>query len=123
MFTRVFATLMAGVFLMAAAPAPNDPYTYMEEIEGAKAMAFARAENARSLPQLQNDPRYPGLYEEALKIATATDRIPGVYFAGDGSLRDYWQDQTHVRGIWRTTTLESYRTGTPQFRTILDLDA
>ncbi|MET0271465.1 MAG: S9 family peptidase, partial [Phenylobacterium sp.] len=118
---RVFATLMAGVFLMAAAPAP-DPYTYMEEIEGAKAMDFARAENARSLPQLQNDPRYPALYADALKIATATDRIANVYFAGDGALRDYWQDSTHVRGIWRTTDLASYRTGQPAFRTLIDLD-
>ena len=59
---------------MAAAPAPSDdPYAYMEEIEGAKALDFARAENARSLPQLQNDPRYKGLYDDALKIATATD--------------------------------------------------
>jgi prolyl oligopeptidase len=107
---------------MAAAP-NDDPYTYMEEIEGAKAMAFARAENARSLPQLQNDPRYAGLYADALKIATATDRIANVSFAGDGALRDYWQDATHVRGLWRTTDLASYRTATPQFRTLIDLDA
>ncbi|WP_240609562.1 prolyl oligopeptidase family serine peptidase [Phenylobacterium deserti] len=109
---------------MAAAPAPtNDPYAYMEEIEGARAMQFANDENARSLPQLQNDPRYAGLYADALKIATATDRIPGVYFAGDGSLRDFWQDAQHVRGLWRTTSLESYRAGKPQFRTLIDVDA
>lgn len=106
---------------MGAAP-DDDPYGWMEEIEGARALEWARAENARSLPQLQNDARYPGIYADALEIVTAEDRIPGVYFAGDGSLRDYWQDQEHVRGIWRTTTLQSYRTGAPEFRTILDLD-
>ncbi|MEO8115731.1 MAG: prolyl oligopeptidase family serine peptidase, partial [Phenylobacterium sp.] len=119
---RLIAILLAGAFLMAAAPAP-DPYAYMEEIEGTQALAFARAENARSLPQLQNDPRYPGLYADALKIATATDRIPGVQFAGDGSLRDFWQDQTHVRGVWRATSLDSYRTGASAHRTLIDLDA
>src|SRR5438128_8052327 len=99
----VAATLVAGVFLMGAAAAPpRDPYAYMEEAEGTKALAFARAENARSLPQLQNDPRYAGLYADAQKIATAKDRIPAVAFAGDGSLRDYWQDAEHVRGLWRT---------------------
>ncbi|RAK52320.1 S9 family peptidase [Phenylobacterium deserti] len=124
MRAAVLATLVSGVFLMAAAPAPtNDPYAYMEEIEGARAMQFANDENARSLPQLQNDPRYAGLYADALKIATATDRIPGVYFAGDGSLRDFWQDAQHVRGLWRTTSLESYRAGKPQFRTLIDVDA
>ena len=103
MKARVIATLLAGVFPDGAAAAPtDDPYAYMEEIEGAKALAFAKAENARSLPQLQNDPRYAGLYADALKIATAKDRIPGVGFAGDGTLRDFWQDAEHVRGVWRT---------------------
>jgi prolyl oligopeptidase len=108
---------------MGAAPADNDPYAWMEEIEGARPLEWARAENARSLPQLQNDPRYKGLYEDALRIATASDRIPGVRFAGDGALRDYWQDREHVRGIWRTTSVASYRTGKPEWRTLLDLDA
>jgi prolyl oligopeptidase len=101
----------------------DDPYVWMEEIEGAKALEWAKAENARSLPQLQKDPRFKGIYDEAVKILTASDRIPAVSFAGDGTLRDFWQDAEHVRGIWRTTTVESYRTGTPQWRTIVDLDA
>jgi len=109
---------------MAASPTTtSDPYVYMEQAEGAKALDFARAENARSLPQLQNDPRYAGLYADALKIVTAKDRIPGVQIAGDGTLRDFWQDAEHVRGVWRSTTLASYRTETPQWRTMLDLDA
>lgn len=123
MKSRLLATLFAGVFLMGAAPADNDPYAWMEEIEGARPLEWAKAENARSLPQLQNDSRYAGLYADALEIATAKDRIPGVYFAGDGALRDYWQDAEHVRGIWRTASVESYRAGTPEWRTILDLDA
>lgn len=120
---RVLGAALAAVFLMGAAAPDDDPYTWMEEIEGARALEWAKAENARSLPQLQNDPRYAGLYAEALKIATAKDRIPGVYFAGDGSLRDYWQDADHVRGVWRTASLESYRGGNPEWRTILDIDA
>lgn len=120
---RVFGAALAAVFLMGAAAPDDDPYTWMEEIEGARALDWAKAENARSLPQLQNDPRYAGLYADALKIATAKDRIPGVWFAGDGSLRDYWQDAEHVRGVWRTASLDSYRTGEPQWRTILDLDS
>jgi prolyl oligopeptidase len=117
------APLSAEPGLQVAVAGENDPYVWMEEIEGAKALQWARAENARSLPQLQNDSRYKSIYADAAKIITAKDRIPAVSFAGDGTLRDFWQDAEHVRGIWRTTTVESYRTGTPQFRTILDLDA
>jgi prolyl oligopeptidase len=119
-----FAGLLAGVFLMGAAPAPDaDPYAWMEEIEGARPLDWARAENARSLPQLQNDPRYAGLHAEALKIATATDRIPDVSFLGEGRLSDFWQDAEHVRGLWRSTSIASYRASAPEWRTILDLDA
>lgn len=123
MDVRVIATLLAGVFLMGAAPNTDDPYTYMEEAEGVKALAFANAENARSLPQLQNDPRYAGFYADAQKIVTARDRIANVAFAGDGSLRDFWQDAEHVRGLWRTTSVASYRTPAPEWKTLLDIDA
>jgi prolyl oligopeptidase len=124
MKARLIATVLAGVFLMGAAAPDNDPYAYMEEIEGARALDFARAENARSLPQLEHDARYAGLYADALKIATAKDRIPAVGFAGDGaSFRDYWQDAEHVRGVWRTASIESYRAGTPEWKTLIDLDA
>lgn len=109
---------------MGASPAPSaDPYAYLDEIEGVQAIAFARAENARSLPRLQSDPRYAAIHAEALKIVTAKDRIPAVTFAGDGALRDFWQDQDHVQGLWRSTSLESYRTEAPEWRTLLDVDA
>ncbi len=108
---------------MGAAAPDDDPYAWMEEIEGARPLEWAKAENARSLPQLQNDPRYAGLYADALEIATAKDRIPNVGFGGDGSLRDYWQDAQQVRGVWRSASLDSYRAGAPEWRTILDLDA
>ena len=80
---RVLAAVLSGAVLIAApltgvpyAAQDADPYVWMEEIEGARALDWAKAENARSLPQLQNDPRYAGLYADALKIVTAKDRIP-----------------------------------------------
>jgi prolyl oligopeptidase len=104
--------------------AQADPFQWLEDVEGEKALGWARAQNARSLPVLQGDPRYQGLFDEALKIVTAQDRIPVAGFAGlgDRQLRNYWQDKAHVRGIWRRTTIESYRTATPEWETILDLD-
>ncbi len=60
-----------SVLPAAALPDPAAPYAYMEEIEGARAMEFARSENARSLPRLQNDPRYRPLFDEALKAWAA----------------------------------------------------
>jgi prolyl oligopeptidase len=117
--------LIAAAWLCGAAIAAerSDPYIWMEEIQGERALAWARAEDERSLKILQADPQFAGLQADALAIVNAKDRIPGVGFAGDDELRNFWQDAEHVRGIWRRTTLDSYRTETPVWELLLDVDA
>jgi len=44
MLLRAVATVLAGAFLMGAAAPDHDPYTWMEEIEGARALDWAKAE-------------------------------------------------------------------------------
>jgi prolyl oligopeptidase len=100
----------------------DDPYLWLEDVEADKALAWVRGENARSLARLETDPRYRRLYDTALKIITAEDRIPYPMFLGDG-ISNFWQDSTHVRGLSRRTTLASYRTAEPEWETIYDLDA
>jgi prolyl oligopeptidase len=85
-------------------------------------MAWVRAENAKTIAVLEKDPRFPGLYQDALAISQAKDRIPAPAFL-DGAIFNFWRDAAHVRGIWRRTTLDSYRTDNPQWTTVLDLDA
>src|SRR6185295_5037675 len=94
-----------------AAPA-DDPFTWLEEIRGERALAWARAENARTLGELQADPRYQANYDRALQILQARDRIPAVTMR-PGGLYNFWQDAAHVRGIVRRTTMASYRTDSP----------
>ena len=105
----------------AEAPA-DDPYLWLEEIESERALAWARAENARTLSELQADPRYRGFHERALAILQARDRIPFVAMRPSG-LYNFWQDEAHVRGILRRTSLASYRGDDPQWETVLDVDA
>ncbi|WP_396594794.1 prolyl oligopeptidase family protein [Brevundimonas sp. R86498] len=101
----------------------TDPYLWLEEVEGERAMAWVREHNARSLGVLQGDPRYEGLHEQALALVQARDRIPAPGFTHDGHIDNFWQDANHVRGIWRRTTVDSYRTDAPEWETILDIDA
>jgi prolyl oligopeptidase len=101
----------------------TDPYLWLEEVEGERAMAWVNEHNTRSLGVLQGDPRYEGLHEQALALVQARDRIPSPGFTHDGHIDNFWQDAAHVRGIWRRTTIDSYRTDTPEWETILDLDA
>jgi len=101
----------------------TDPYIWLEEVEGERAMEWVRAHNEHSLGVLQGDPRYAALHEQALAIVQARDRIPAPSFNRDGTIDNFWQDAEHVRGVWRRTTLDSYRTATPVWETVLDIDA
>jgi prolyl oligopeptidase len=118
--TRVIATLLS-LALLAAAPA-GDPFLWLEDVHGAQAMAWVKTQNARTLAVLKNDPNFAGLYADALKIAEAKDRIPSPEFLA-GSIYNFWQDGEHVRGIWRRTTPAGFANASPDWTTVLDLDA
>jgi len=141
--SAALAALLASTTLSSAAMAQNpvpaampaeapggfatsdatDPYLWLEEIDGERAMAWVNEHNERSLGILRGDPRYEGLHQQALEIVQSRDRIPAPGFNHDGTIDNFWQDATHVRGIWRTTTLNSYRDAEPRWETILDFDA
>src|SRR5690606_22383191 len=36
---------------------------------------------------------------------------------------NFWQDSSHQRGIWRRTPLSEYQKSSPQWETLLDIDA
>ena len=100
-----------------------DPYRWLEDVHGDRAMTWVKSENAKTVAVLEKDPRYQGIYSQALTMAQASDRIPYVNFLG-GALYNFWQDSAHVRGIWRKTTLASYRRDkNPAWTVVLDLDS
>ena len=106
----------------AASPASDDPYIWLEDIEGDRAMQWVKAHNTTSLGTLRSDPRYEKLHGDALRIVEATDRIATPDIRGR-TIYNFWQDPTHVRGILRRTTPASYRSANPEWETVLDVDA
>jgi prolyl oligopeptidase len=103
-------------------PNDTDPYLWLEDKDGARALAWVRQQNARTLPVLQGDPHYKTLYTQALKINGSEARIPYPDYMR-GAVYNFWQDAVHLRGILRRSTLQSYRTASPAWSTVLDLDA
>jgi prolyl oligopeptidase len=106
----------------AGAPKAPDPFLWLEDVHGARAMDWVKAQNARTLGVLEGDPRFAGLQAEALKIDEAPDRIPFPGFLG-GQIYNFWQDGEHVRGVWRRTSVADYAKDQPAWTTVLDLDA
>jgi prolyl oligopeptidase len=99
-----------------------DPHLALEVVESSDSLAWVKTQNDKTLPILSGDRRFSGLQAEALTILSAKDRIAQPNFIGQ-DVFNFWQDDTHVRGIWRKTTLASYKTATPAWETVLDLDA
>lgn len=104
-------------------PGPEqDPFIFLEEARSPEALDWVAKENARTLAAFEADPRYQQLKDEALAIFDSNDRIPFVSFRPDG-LYNFWQDKTNPKGVMRRTSLESYRTASPEWEVILDVDA
>jgi prolyl oligopeptidase len=123
------AALAMAAAVAAAAPSlpstdPNapDPFAWLEDIHGARATAWVEKQNARTAARLESDRRYETFRREALAIFTAKDRIPDPQFLGSG-IANFWQDATHVKGLWRRTTLAAFRAPDPTWETLIDLDA
>ncbi|WP_425230098.1 prolyl oligopeptidase family serine peptidase [Sphingomonas sp.] len=105
-----------------AAMTTTDPYRWLEDKDGARALAWVEAENARTLPRLQDDRRYATFYAEALTIASARDRIPAPDLTG-GRVLNFWRDAEHPHGVWRWTTEADYANPEPHWATLIDVDA
>lgn len=107
----------------AAVPAPaDDPFLWLEDWTGPRAMQWVETENKATVATLQGDPRYAGYYRQALAIASAKDRIAMPMLIRD-RIYNFWRDTEHPQGIWRYCSEADYGTDTPRWTTVLDLDA
>ena len=123
-------SLLAGAAILALSPlvvadppavGEADPYRWLEDVRGEKALAWVEQENARSLAVLKADPRFATFHREALDLVHATDRIPAPTLVGS-DVYNFWQDAKNVRGLWRRTSQASYATAEPAWETVVDLD-
>ena len=102
-----------------AAP-DDDPYLWLEEIEGERALAFVEQQNARTLRKFGDD----GFARDRDALADILDRPDNIPFIGrrGGLVYNLWKDANNPRGLWRRTTLAEFRKASPAWEIILDLD-
>ena len=101
----------------------EDPYLWLEDVEGERALTWVREQNERSLATLEADPRFDQLQADSIALANSRDRLPtgGIQ---DGYYYNFWQDETHVRGIYRRApVVEFARNASPNWEIVLDIDA
>ncbi|MEU6646794.1 prolyl oligopeptidase family serine peptidase [Saccharomonospora sp. NPDC046836] len=106
----------------AFSPADEDPYLWLEDVTGERALDWVHAHNAETAANLTGGHRFEQLRAELREVLDADDRIPYVRRRGE-YLYNFWRDSAHPRGVWRRTTLESYRSAAPDWQVLIDVDA
>jgi prolyl oligopeptidase len=99
----------------------DDPRLWLEGIDNPRATAFADGETQRTLTAF-GDLAFENDSDALATIFDREDRLPLVNRRG-GLLYNLWQDRAYPRGLWRRTTLDSYRAERPDWEILLDLDA
>ena len=105
-----------------AEPAAEDPYEWLEEVLGDKALEWVKARNAIVQNRMEGEPSFEKLRSDLLEILDSNARIPFVSKRGE-YYYNFWRDKTNERGLWRRTTLDEYRKAEPKWEVVLDLDA
>lgn len=114
--------LLAGLAIFSVSWAEEDPYLWLEEVDGEKALEWVRAENESTAKRLQSGPLFEQLYQQAKTILNASSRLPSVY-QEEAWLYNFWRDEKNPRGIFRRTSLAEFATDEPEWEIVIDIDA
>ncbi|MBR0852578.1 S9 family peptidase [Bradyrhizobium diazoefficiens] len=98
----------------------EDPWLWLEDIEGARALAFVEGQNRLTLDTF-GGPAFERDRDLLAAIYDRPDNIPYVS-RSDGLLYNLWKDSDHKRGLWRRTTMAEFRKTDPSWETLLDID-
>jgi prolyl oligopeptidase len=99
----------------------DDPYLWLEEVDGERALAWVEGENAATLARF-GGARFAADRDTLVAIFDRPDNIPVIARRGS-RVFNFWKDAAQPRGLWRTTTLDNYRGERPEWDILLDLDA
>ncbi|MGZ4662514.1 MAG: prolyl oligopeptidase family serine peptidase, partial [Arthrobacter sp.] len=100
----------------------QDPYLWLEDIDSEPALAWVDERNRESEAIIEAQPQYAALKDRLKAILDSRERIPYVSEHGDWYY-NFWRDQENPKGLWRRTSWDSYRSGSPEWDVLLDVDA
>ncbi len=119
---------LATALAFASSPAlgqetdADDPYIWLEEIQGEKALEQVREWNADTEAVLTSTPEYPVARAWAKQILDDDRQIAMPDAIQGDMVTNLWRDADNPRGLWRIASLDSYITGAPEWRTLIDVD-
>src|SRR5262249_40169130 len=115
-------SLLTVIVAPQIARATDDPYLWLESVDGKRSMEWIQAHNKVSLHALAETQSFAALNTRFRGILDSKAKIPQITKHGD-LYYNFWRDAAHERGIWRRTTLDEYRKAEPRWETVLDVDS
>ena len=100
----------------------EDPNLWLEDVSSDKSLAWVRERNKASQGELEALPGFGALRDRIRGILASKEKMPYVTKRGP-FYYNFWEDDEHVRGLIRRTTLAEYKKAKPAWETVLDLDA
>jgi prolyl oligopeptidase len=129
---RIATALLIFLLSSNVAIAQDDPYLWLEDVMGDKAIAWAKEQNVASLAVLEAKPGFKALHERLLAVYNSRERIPSEYNGRErrnpqvkkrgAHYYVFWQDAANPRGLWRRTSLAEFKKKDPAWEVVLDLD-
>ncbi|MEJ2544311.1 MAG: prolyl oligopeptidase family serine peptidase [Calditrichaceae bacterium] len=119
---KLFIGLLTIMFSFLLVMAQDDPYLWLEDVEGDSAMAWVLEQNKITVDAMQAHPDFEKIKKNILDVLNSKERIAYPTIHGK-YVTNYWQDEKNERGLWRRTTLENYLQDSVQWETLLDFDA
>jgi prolyl oligopeptidase len=99
----------------------EDPWLWLEDVMGDRALEWVKAENTVTQNKLEATDAFAKLQADLLAILDSEARIPMVSKHGE-YYYNLWRDKKNERGLWRRTTLDEYKKPEPTWEVLLDLD-
>ncbi|WP_341631546.1 prolyl oligopeptidase family serine peptidase [Sphingomonas agri] len=126
--SRLVAVFLVGAITLASAPAASapvaaDPNLFLEQVDGARALATVKQWNAKTVAALEKQPGFADYRARALALLSTNQKIAEPDQVLGNKVLNFWQDEQHPRGLWRVSPLADFASGRPQWRTLLDIDA
>lgn len=122
LLTCVIALTSLAPRVSPAAPAAADPWLWLEDVSGKRALDWVEREDRKTVKALASGKEFESLKARLLETLDSDANLPYVGKIGD-RYYNLWRDAKHPRGLWRRTTLEEYRKDSPAWETVIDLDS
>lgn len=99
----------------------DDPYLWLEEVEGERALEWVKERNARTKARYESRPVFQSIYDTSLATLNSQEKLIYPSMMGQYAY-NFWRDEQNERGLLRRAALSDFIAGKPEWETVLSID-